>query len=114
LIVKIQTLNVPSGEIVVLSREEFDRLAEKAGIFPAFPQPDTDGNVDALKFADASIARTLIRRRISAGLTQKALAKRAGVRLETISRLESGKHAPTRETVERLDVALKRAERKSE
>jgi predicted transcriptional regulator len=61
---------------------------------------------------DASIARTLIRRRIEAGLTQKALAKLADVRLETISRLEAGKQTPTRETIARLDRALKSAEKK--
>ena len=110
---RIRTLNVPSGQIVVLPREDFDRLAEKAGLYPPFPEQDAEGNVDALPFMDASIARNLIRRRIAAGLTQKALAKLAGVRLETISRIESAKHAPMRETVTRLDGALKRAERKS-
>ena len=83
----------------------------KAGIFPPLPPEDRQGNSDALAFMDASIARGLIRRRIEAGLTQKALAKLAGVRLETISRLEAGKHRPTRETILRLDRALKRAEK---
>jgi DNA-binding XRE family transcriptional regulator len=105
-----KTLEVPSGQIVILPREEFDKLAEKAGIFPPLPPEDHHGNSDALKFMDATIARTLIRRRIEAGLTQKALAKLAGVRLETISRVEAGKHKPTRETVARLDRALKRNE----
>ena len=108
---KFTTLQVPSGQIVVLSREEFDQLAEKAGVFPPLPQVDENGNSDAMAFMDATIARGLIRRRIEAGLTQKALAKLAGVRLETISRLESGKHAPTRETVFRIDRAIKRQER---
>jgi DNA-binding XRE family transcriptional regulator len=109
---KFATLDVPQGQIVVLSRAEFDQLAEKAGIFPPLPPEDPDGNSDALAFMDASIARTLIRRRIEAGLTQKALAKLADVRLETVSRLEGGKHKPTRETVLRLDRALKRLEKK--
>jgi DNA-binding XRE family transcriptional regulator len=109
---KFKTLDAPTGQIVVLSREEFDALAEKAGIFPALPQPDNRGDSDALAFMDATIARTLIRRRIEAGLTQKTLAKLAGVRLETISRIKGGKHAPTRETIVRLDGALKRRERK--
>ncbi|MGA2232589.1 MAG: helix-turn-helix transcriptional regulator [Tepidisphaeraceae bacterium] len=109
---KFVTLTVPDGQIVVLARAEFDRLAEKAGIFPPFPPEDVNGNSDALTFMDASIARGLIRRRIEAGLTQKALAKLAGVRLETISRLEAGKHSPTRETILRLDRALKLAETK--
>ena len=110
---KFSTLNVPSGQIVVLPREEFDRLAEKAGIFPRLPPEDEEGNSDALAFMDATIARSLIRRRIEAGLTQKALAKLSGLRLETISRVESDKHTPTRETVLRLNAALKRAESKS-
>jgi DNA-binding XRE family transcriptional regulator len=109
---KFKTIDVPSGQIVILPREEFDRLAEKAGIFPALPEPDDCGNSDAMAFMDATIARTLIRRRIEAGLTQKALAKLAGVRLETISRIESGKHVPTRETVLRLDRALRPVEKK--
>jgi len=54
---KITTLNVPSGQIVVLPREEFDRLAEKAGIFPPLPPEDDHGNSDALAFMDATIAR---------------------------------------------------------
>jgi DNA-binding XRE family transcriptional regulator len=67
------------------------------------------GNRDAIAFANAAIGRDLVTRRIAAGWTQKELAKRAGVRLETISRLEAGKHAPTRETMTRLDGALKKA-----
>jgi DNA-binding XRE family transcriptional regulator len=106
---RFTTLNVPSGQIVVLPREEFDRLAEKAGIFPSLPPEDQNGNSDALAFMDATLARGLIRRRIEAGLTQKALAKLAGVRLETICRLEGGRHEPTRETLLRIDAAIKRA-----
>ena len=109
---KFATFNVPDGQIVVLPKSEFDYLAEKAGIFPPLPPEDRHGNSDALAFMDASIARGLIRRRIEAGLTQKALAKRAGVRLETISRLDAGKHRPTRETILRVDRALKSAERR--
>jgi DNA-binding XRE family transcriptional regulator len=108
---KFATLNVPNGQIVILARAEFDHLAEKAGVFPPLPPADENGNSDALAFMDASIARGLIRRRIEAGLTQKALAKTADVRLETISRLEAGKHSPTRETILRIDRALKRAEK---
>jgi len=108
---KFATFNVPEGQIVVLAKAEFDRLAEKAGIFPPFRPEDADGNSDAFAFMDASIARGLIRRRIEAGLTQKALAKQAGVRLETISRLEGGKQSPTRETILRLDRALKLVEK---
>jgi transcriptional regulator with XRE-family HTH domain len=36
------------------------------------------------------------------------LAELAGLRQETLSRLESGKHSPTVRTVEKIDLALKR------
>jgi transcriptional regulator with XRE-family HTH domain len=36
------------------------------------------------------------------------LAELAGLRQETLSRLESGKHSPTVRTVEKIDQALKR------
>jgi DNA-binding XRE family transcriptional regulator len=54
----------------------------------------------------AVMARSLIRRRTEAGLEQKQLAKLAGVRAETISRIESGRYRPQRETMERLERAL--------
>jgi transcriptional regulator with XRE-family HTH domain len=42
----------------------------------------------------AEIARQIIRRRQGLGWTQADLAGRARVRPETLSRLETGKHAP--------------------
>jgi transcriptional regulator with XRE-family HTH domain len=36
-----------------------------------------------------------------AGLTQQELAKRAGIREETLSRIESGKHPPTLKTLKK-------------
>jgi len=57
----------------------------------------------------ASIARDIVLERRALGLTQEALAKLAGVRQETLYRLESGKHSPTVRTVEKIDRALKKA-----
>ena len=48
-----------------------------------------DGSVDAVAYARASVARDLILARRRAGMTQGQLAKAAGVRQETVSRLES-------------------------
>ena len=105
----VQTLTLDDKELVVLTREAFDELMEKAGVLPPLPPSDRNGNSDAIEFARVSIARTLITRRIRAGWTQKELAKQAGVRLETISRVEGGKNSPTHETMLRLDAALKKA-----
>ena len=73
---------------------------------PAYPPADAKGNRPAVEFARVSIARKIIQDRKAAGLTQQELARRARVRQETISRLESGKHSPTVRTVEKIDRVL--------
>jgi DNA-binding XRE family transcriptional regulator len=102
----LQTISIANDELVVLSRKDFDRLMEKAGLLPSRPRPDANGNVDARSAIDVSIARDLITDRIRRGWTQTELARRSGVRLETIGRIESGKHIPRRETLLKLDRAL--------
>jgi DNA-binding XRE family transcriptional regulator len=99
-------VSVEGKEVVILSRAEFDELMEKAGVMPPLPKAAKDGSVPALEFARADIAREVVRRRISAGWTQQELARRVGVRPETISRLEAGKHLPRAETIERIDRVL--------
>lgn len=100
-----------------------ERLAAKAGTtpaitkmdLPAWPAADPAGNRPAVEFARVSIARSIMQDRQAAGLSQQELARLAGVRQETISRIESGKHSPTVRTVEKIDrvlqAALKRGEK---
>jgi transcriptional regulator with XRE-family HTH domain len=57
-------------------------------------------------FILASIARDIVSDRKAAGLTQQQLAQRAGIRQETLSRIESGKHVPTRSTLRKIDKVL--------
>jgi ribosome-binding protein aMBF1 (putative translation factor) len=78
---------------------------------PPIPEPDSHGNSPASDYIRASIARHIVLERRALGLTQQSLAKLAGVRQETLSRLESGKHSPTVRTVEKIDRALKMAAR---
>jgi DNA-binding XRE family transcriptional regulator len=85
-----------------------------AGIAPAeyetpiwvLPTPDAEGNYPAAETLRVILAQQLIHRRAAAGWTQAELADRAGVRQETVSRLESGKHAPNVRTVDKLDRAF--------
>ena len=85
---------------------------EKLGL-PTFPPADEEGRRPALAFARVSIARSIIQERRAAGLTQEELARLAGVRQETICRLESGKHSPTVRTVAKIDRVLQAAVKKA-
>ena len=80
------------------------------GDLPKLPEPDSRGHYPALPYARASLARKVIRRRKSAGLTQTDLARRAGIRPETLSRLEKGKSTPDVDTVAKIIRVLERVE----
>jgi DNA-binding XRE family transcriptional regulator len=71
------------------------------------PKADAGGNYHAAAFARASIARKIIQDRANAGLSQKQLANLAGVRVETLCRIETGKHTPSLPTIDRIDRALR-------
>ena len=71
------------------------------------PDACTIGYRPALPFVDASIARDLIRERRAAGLSQQQLADAAGLRQETLSRIESGKHSPTVRTLRKIEAAIR-------
>lgn len=84
-----------------------ERLADREPALPSFPPADAKGNRPALEYIQVSIARDIIKERRALGLSQLALAELAGLRQETLSRLESGKHSPTVRTVDKIDRALK-------
>ena len=68
--------------------------------------------VDAIAYTTWSIGRDLRRQRAAAGLTQAEVARRAGIRPETLSRLEHGRGNPTVATVRRIVRAIERAGRR--
>ncbi len=67
--------------------------------------------VDAIAYATVSIAKDLRRQRLAAGLTQAEVARRAGIRAETLSRLENARGNPTVATVSKIVRAIGRAGR---
>jgi len=100
-----------ANDTVTLRRSEYERLLAKAGERvngkgPPLPKADANGNFPAVEFARASIARELIRQRTAAGLSQTELADLAGVRQETISRIETGKHTVREAVMEKIERAL--------
>ena len=104
-------VTVKGKRMVMLEEAEFDRLLLKADEWePLLPEPDADGNRPALEFLQVSIARTIIRQRRRLGLTQADLARRAGIRPESLNRIEQGRVSPAVRTVEKIDRVLKEAE----
>jgi DNA-binding XRE family transcriptional regulator len=56
------------------------------------------------------LAERIAQRRKAAGLTQAQLASRAGIRLETLNRIERGKTTPDFSTIRKLVHAVQEAE----
>jgi DNA-binding XRE family transcriptional regulator len=112
---EIQTVTLAGKAFVILERSEYERLralarAEDETDLPALPKPDASGNYPAVSYARTSLARKIIRRRRVAGLTQADLARQAGIRPETLNRIERGRSSPDVGTVEKIVRALERAE----
>ncbi len=78
-------------------------------MLPPLPKPNKRGNYRAVEYARASLARKVIRDRVATGLSQRELARLAGIRVETICRIETGKNTPSVPTIDRIDRALKAA-----
>jgi len=111
-----QTIMVDGKPYVFLPREEYDKLTTlaKAADLPELPRPDAAGNYPAVEYARASLARKIIRDRVAVGLTQRGLAKLAGISVEHLCRIETGKHIPGIPTIDKLDRVLKQAAKKQE
>jgi len=109
----VPTFTVAGQRFVILPESDYRQLrarSDEAEEGPAMPTPDAQGNYPAVEALRVSLARKIIRRRRAAGLTQVALARRAGICPETLNRLEQGRHTPTVATVDKLDRALAVAE----
>ena len=77
---------------------------------PPLPPADAEGYFPAKETLRAILARQIISRRTALLWSQAELAKRSGVRQETVSRLEAGKDAPNVKSVDKIEGAMKKAE----
>ena len=112
----VQTLTLGRKRFVVIPESEYRRLAgvrggsagTEAGL-PRLPEPDAAGNVPAVQYARVSLARKIIQARRAAGMSQAELARRAGVRPETLNRIERGRNTPDTATIAKISRVLKKA-----
>jgi DNA-binding XRE family transcriptional regulator len=109
-----QRIEVAGQQFVLIPESDYQRLCAQAGEplatteyrLPPLPLADSHGRFPAIEYARVSLARDVIRDRRAAGLTQTELAKLAGTRQETISRIESGKYSASVKLIDKIDRVL--------
>lgn len=95
---------------VIVREAVFQRLCAKAGIDQRSASSKPEVLPATLDLDRGTLAQKLIHRRQAAGLSQVALASRAGIRPETLNRIERGRTTPDFATVRKLVVAMNAAE----
>ena len=93
----MDTITIKNKKFILVPEREFRRLARK---------PARKGNLPAVAFAEESIAQNIVERREAAGLSQKDLAARAGIRVEVLNRAERGVVIPSIRTLTKIENAL--------
>lgn len=107
-------MEIDGRRYVIVDEAEYSRLLKaSAGAplvreedLPPLPRPDAHGNVPAMEYARASLARKIIIERSARGWTQTELARRARVRVETINRLENARHTAEPATAKKIQAAF--------
>lgn len=104
---KLKTITKAGKRFVLVPEADYRRLADLEVLLPPLPALDAEGNRPAVEFARAIIARGIIRDRQALGLSQAELARQAGIRVETLNRVERAKVSADTSTIAKIDKALK-------
>jgi len=107
--VECRRVELDGVRYVILRESVFEELCRRAEVPPSAGRDVPETRPDELD--RATLAEKLIRRRKAAGLSQAELARRAGVRPETLNRIERGRTNPDFATVRKLVLAMDAAER---
>jgi DNA-binding XRE family transcriptional regulator len=100
--INVQTIVLDGKRFVILPEAEYQRMM-------GMPPADAAGNRPAVAAMRAVLARDIVRDRERLGWSQAELARQAGIRVETLNRIETGKHTPSIATIEKIDAALRTA-----
>jgi ribosome-binding protein aMBF1 (putative translation factor) len=120
----VATLEIKGEQYAVVPMKEYRRLVSARGSvgrelaapvdedqMPPMPPRRANGDYSAIQAARVSIAQDVIRARRAAGLSQAELARRAGIRAETLNRIEKAKVTADVATMEKIDGVLGRVEK---
>lgn len=108
----VRRSSVDGQRVVILSESEYERLMSKADEWePRLPEPDANGHYPAVDYARVSLAQKILRARRRLGLSQAELARRAGLRSESLRRIETGQVSPSDRSVSKIEQVFVEAER---
>ena len=111
---KPQYRTIKGKRMVLLTQAHFNELVRKADLWePVLPRPDAQGSYPAKEAMAVSVVLDILRHRRRLGLSQAELARRAGIRPETLNRIEQGRNKPSVPTIAKIERALKAAERQA-
>lgn len=107
----VQRVQLGRTWYVIVKESIFERLCAAAGATATGPDRLAAAHAGLTPFAmdDGSLARRLLERRQRVGLSQSELARRSGIRAETLNRIERGKTTPDFATIRKLIVAINAA-----
>lgn len=100
-----QTLTIDRKRYYLLDEAEYSRL--RRSNLPKMPGKDATGGIPAVAYVRALVARRIIEARESLGWSQAELARQAGIRTETLNRIEKCRHSADPKTVDKIDAAIK-------
>lgn len=109
-IVEHRQIELEGIEYVILRKTHFDALCRKAGIDRESLTSEEKASAPDFGLDRESLSKKIRRRRRAAGLTQTGLARRAGIRPETVNRIERGRTTPDFATIRKLVEAINAAE----
>ncbi len=111
--VSFQVVELDGVRYAILREAALLKLCQRARVQAAASAGSgsrAPGTPDEIELDGQKLARRLVLRRKRAGLGQAELARRAGIRVETLNRLERGKTTPDFSTIRRLVEAMNQAE----
>jgi DNA-binding XRE family transcriptional regulator len=109
--IEYQLLELGGVRYVIVRESIFEQLCRRAHMNWQELTVNKEELKPGLDLDGPSLAEKLIRRRVASGLSQAELARRAGVRPETLNRIERGRTTPDFATVRKLVIAMNTAER---
>lgn len=108
-----QRVELDGIRYVIVRESVFDYLCEEAGVQQGGTSSDRPSEEAGLELDRATLAEKLVQRRRAVGLSQAELARRAGVRPETLNRIERGRTMPDFATVRKLVTAMNATEQEN-